>query len=446
MHNALAGGDAGATKPFSKIETLHNHVLQCTSVRFHKLSLFVLSILFLAFWSCGGKSVTRELPWDLYVDKVYGGWLGQMVGVQFGESTEGLFAGRMIPFEIKEYIRIIPQLKTTVDTLFSGNSPDKREKIYELIKDRQSWEVFSPNGAPDQDDIYIELTFLAALQKFGFEVQGRQVAALWLEHLPPERLWGANRAAHQNFRKGIWPPASGSSKHSPFSRWIDFQIESDLFGLISPGLPHASGKLCETFGRMMNDGEGVYAGKFVACMYSHAFFESEPVTVITNALSCIPANSYYAGMVRDVLKWHEQYPNWEDTWQKIERKWAVRSDGKPVSVLDAITNGSYILVGLLYGNGDFHRTMEITMRCGRDSDCNPSNAAGVLGCIMGARQIPEKWKGPMKGFYNNTTVPTLYPERLSHQSLVDYTTELGKKYVLLNGGSFKNGTLYIPRH
>ena len=49
--------------------------------------------------------------------------------------------------------------------------------------------------------------------------------------------------------------------------------------------------------------------------------------------------------------------------------------------IDAKINGAYVALGLLYGKGDFRRTLEIATRSGQDSDCNPSSAAGVLGQI-----------------------------------------------------------------
>src|SRR5687767_13739246 len=61
--------------------------------------------------------------------------------------------------------------------------------------------------------------------------------------------------------------------------------------------------------------------------------------------------------------------------------------------IDAKLNGAYIALGLLYGNGDFWRTLEISTRAGQDSDCNPSNACGILGTMMGYKRIPDEWKG-----------------------------------------------------
>ncbi|MFH1070719.1 MAG: ADP-ribosylglycohydrolase family protein, partial [Candidatus Glassbacteria bacterium] len=60
--------------------------------------------------------------------------------------------------------------------------------------------------------------------------------------------------------------------------------------------------------------------------------------------------------------------------------------------IDAVINGAYITIGLLYGGGDFGKTVEIATRCGQDSDCNPSNAGGVLGTLLGYEAIPAGWK------------------------------------------------------
>ena len=59
--------------------------------------------------------------------------------------------------------------------------------------------------------------------------------------------------------------------------------------------------------------------------------------------------------------------------------------------IDAVTNSAYILIGLLYGEGDFSKTLDIATRCGQDSDCNPASAGGILGAMLGYDNIPEKW-------------------------------------------------------
>ena len=54
-------------------------------------------------------------------------------------------------------------------------------------------------------------------------------------------------------------------------------------------------------------------------------------------------------------------------------------------------NSAYIIIGLLYGEGDFDLTLDIATRCGQDSDCNPASAGGILATMLGYSAIPEKW-------------------------------------------------------
>ena len=60
--------------------------------------------------------------------------------------------------------------------------------------------------------------------------------------------------------------------------------------------------------------------------------------------------------------------------------------------IDARLNGAYVALGLLYGSGDFAKTLDVSTRAGQDSDCNPSSAAGILGVMLGYAKIPDEWK------------------------------------------------------
>ncbi|GAI13281.1 unnamed protein product [marine sediment metagenome] len=88
--------------------------------------------------------------------------------------------------------------------------------------------------------------------------------------------------------------------------------------------------------------------------------------------------------------------DWKSTWFKVHRKWS-EDIGSPSGVfqpfnIDAKINAAWVLVGLLYGNGDFTRTYEIATRCGDDADCNPASAGGILGAMKGYKNIPDFWK------------------------------------------------------
>ena len=85
--------------------------------------------------------------------------------------------------------------------------------------------------------------------------------------------------------------------------------------------------------------------------------------------------------------------------------------------IDARLNGAYIALGLLYGEGDFAKTLEISTRSGQDSDCNPSSAAGVLGVMMGYEAIPEEFKSGIPAIENEKFKYTRY----SFNEIVDST-------------------------
>lgn len=203
---------------------------------------------------------------------------------------------------------------------------------------------------------------------------------------------------------------SGHPKYNIHANDIDFQIESDFIGLMSPGLPQEANKYAERVGRVMNYGDGLYGGMFVSGMYSAAFFEDDPREVVEEGLKSIPAESGYAQVIADVLAWHGEHPtDWKTTWTLLEEKWnrhdmCVEGALRPFNI-DARVNGAYICLGLLYGERDFAKTLEISTRAGQDSDCNPSSAAGVLGVMLGYGGIPDEFK---------SGIPAIEDERFSY--------------------------------
>jgi len=310
------------------------------------------------------KTTLRRLPLKVYRDRMQGAWLGQMAGVGWGAPTEFHFAGEIIPEDKMPPWRL---------------------------------EMINQHG---NDDCYVEMTFLGTLERYGLDVSIRQAGIDFANSGYP--LWHANKAGRENLRAGIAPPDSGHPRFNAHADDIDYQIESDFAGIISPGMPQRAIALGETFGRLMNYGDGLYAGQFVAAMYCEAFFQDEPTAIIKEALRAIPAESQYAEMVRDLLRWHAENPDdWQQTWRLVEEKYhrdprnthglCSKPGGAKDYSIDAKLNGAYILMGLLYGRRDPDKTIVISCRCGQDSDCNPSNAAGVLFTTFGASRVPGRF-------------------------------------------------------
>jgi len=322
---------------------------------------FLLPLLF--YGTLQAATVTVEA--EVIRDKIKGGWVGQVVGCTYGGPTEFVWLGTWI----QDYVPLRWDENLMLE--YYENSPG----LY--------------------DDIYMDLAFLAVLDQKGVDAPVSEMALKYAN--AGFRLWHANQAGRWNILNGIMPPESGYWRNNPHADDIDFQIESDFIGLINPGMPATALEYALKVGHIMNYGDGVYGGVFVSAMYTHAFVETDIVTVVQKALESLPKQSKYHRCIRDVIAWWNQWPDdWKRTWFEVQKKWSADA-GCPHGALnpfniDATINGAYIAIGLLYGGGDFARTVDIATRCGQDSDCNPSNAAGVLGTMLGFEKIPQRWK------------------------------------------------------
>lgn len=362
-------------------------------MKFQSLKYFIVpGILFFSIFifSNEGYSEDRILPAKVYRDKMKGGWIGQIIGVVWGAPTEFKWNDQIIP-EDK-----VPQ-----------------------------WTPGLINHAFDQDDIYVEMTFLKTLDQYGLECDIRQAG---IDFANSEyALWCANKAGRDNLRKGIAPPDSGHPQFNRCPNDIDYQIEADYSGLIAPGLPNRVITLGNKFGRLMNYSDGIYGGIFMGGMYAEAFFSDDLQKVIEAGLACIPEKSQYAKMVRDMIRWHKENPNdWKKTWDLACDKYRKNPEYQKCSNggIDVKINGVCVLLGLLYGDKDIEKTTIISMRGGFDSDCNPSSATGVLCTMIGFDSIPDCYKKELnlerKFSYTSYNVPDLLNvcEKLARKAIV----------------------------
>lgn len=372
-----------------------------------KLAPLVCALSFtMVLHSLTAPTQLRHMSRATLEDKIRGGWAGQMIGVSYGAATEFKAMGEIIEWELP-------------------------------------WTPDMIDNAIHQDDLYVEMTFAHVMDRIGLDATMADYGEAFKNS--QYHLWHANAAARRLLNQGIQPPWTGHPKYNLHANDIDFQIEADFIGLMSPGLPQVSNHFCDRIGRVMNHGDGLYGGMFVAGMYAAAYFEPDLRQVVEAGLACIPAGSEYGLLIRDVLDWSAQQPDdWRQVWHRIEAKWN-KNDPCPDGALaafniDAKLNGGYIAMGLLYGRGDFHKTMEISTRCGQDSDCNPSNAAGILGVILGYSAIPAEF---------TANIPSLADKKFSYTdySFNEICASTLKRALLLieqNGGKVTEHDIYLP--
>ena len=353
----------------------------------------------LAFCACVWTADTaacadavRTLSLDDYRDKMKAAWVGQMVGVSWGQPTEFKWNDAIIP----------------------------ADKVPEWASD------FPLRMAYGNDDLYVEMTFLKTLEDHGLDASIRQAG---IDFANSEyKLWCANRAGRNNLRRGIAPPDCSHPRFNKCPNDIDYQIEADYAGIISPGCPQEAIRLGNVFGRLMNYGDGVWAGQFIGALYAEAFFTDNVDALLDAGLAAIPAESDYAQMVRNVRAWHRENPkDWTACWEKIRAAYSKRFNKElrdSNGGIDVRLNGACIVLGLLYGEGDLDKSMVLSMRCGWDSDCNPSNVGGILMTARGFKALPPKYVEKLdyarKFSYTAYDLPSLFAvcEKLARQVVV----------------------------
>lgn len=332
-------------------------------------NLLLFAGIFLATISKAQTPTRLNLSKQQLKDKIKGGWAGQTIGVTFGGPYEFQFNGTFIG-DYQSLKWYDGYLKNTM-----VNNPG----LY--------------------DDLYMDLTFVDVFERYGLDVPTDSFANAYAN--AGYMLWHANQAGRYNILHGIKTPQSGYWKNNPHADCIDYQIESDFAGLMSPGMPNTASMISDRIGHIMNYGDGWYGGVFVGALYSIAFYSSDINYIVSSALKAIPKQSEFYQAISDVIAWHKKYPtDWKQAWMEVQKKWA-NDIGCPEGVfvpfnIDAKVNAAYVTIGLLYGQKDFTKTLEITTRCGQDADCNPSTAGGVLGTILGYDKIPAYWKMGLK--------------------------------------------------
>jgi len=340
------------------------------------------------------------------IDKIKGGWVGQMAGVAWGAPTEFMAQGRI--FSESE----IP-----------------------------AWSAEMINNGFTQDDIYVEIPFLAAMKKYGVNATWSDFGNEFLD--TSFGLCHANYFSRANLQKGIIVPDNAHYNNTSHVDDIDWQIESDFAGMVNPGQVNSAIELAWRAGHVINYGDGVYGGVFVAAMHARAFTADNVTEIIEAGRQAVPVGSKFRQVIEDVIAWKNAGKTWEENWSLLENKWGnddrcQQGSGNTFNI-DAKFNAAYILIGLLYGNGDFEQSMRISMRCGQDSDCNPSTVGSIMGNFLGYSAIPDKWKSAL--IFSGTKFSNT---NYTFNDAVAVNMDMARKSLLMGGGTVTGSVWYFP--
>ena len=344
-------------------------------------------------------------------DKIKGAWVGQMSGVVWGAPTEFSYRGELIPDDQ------IPNLDT-----------------------------ININNAFTQDDLYVEIPFIQALQNEGLDVSVETMGEYFKNTAFP--LWHGNDMARTNLLNGIKAPLSGSYIYSSCCEDIDWQIEADFAGMMAPGLVNKAGRMGFDYGHVVGYADGAYGGVFVDTMHAKAYTAENVTSIAVTGVKSVPVGSKYRQVLDDIFECYINDYSFEQCWNSINVKWGdddrcPREGFGPSAKfnIDAKLNGGYCLMGFLYGRNDFKEMTRLSMKCGQDSDCNPSSVASILGSLYGYEKMPVAFKRNVnfnteKFSYTNYTL----------NDCIEVVGDLAKDLLLANGLSVVGDTWQLNKN
>ncbi len=333
-----------------------------------------------------------------FKERIEGFWYGQLVGNYMGFPFENVYIEEAVPVLVEKYYTIENRGDLRI------NSRDSRGAT--------SMFASAMDGAWSDDDTDIEFVTLHAVEKYGLDLDYREITEMWKRHIN-RRIWVANRTARDLMDEGLVPPATGSKEHNKHWFQIDPQLVNEIWSAFYPGMPVAAAKRAEWGARITNDDWGTHPTILYAVMFSAGFFEDDPETLVKMGLEFLPEDSPFTDGVRDVLAWHAEHDDWRVTRKLIHDKYYRYKKGDfeaPVSVVSSLINGLAGVMAVLYGEGDFVKTTGIAVSAGYDCDNQAATMAGLIGVMKGASVIPKTfthelgprpWKTPFNNSYIN---------------------------------------------
>jgi len=377
------------------------------------LNKSITSIVLMMIMICGcSKDQTLKISVEEYQEKVYASWLGQIIGNIYGLPHENAYINESGPNE------------------FPYGYP---EYMLERMKEL--------DGAFSDDDTDFEYIYLMAMEENGPEPTYADLTNKWLYHVR-ERVWLANRAALAFMHYGYTPPATGYKEINPHWFQIDPQLINEIWAVTAPGMIKYAADKSEWAARITNDGWGVEPTVYYGAIYSAAFFESDVNKLIDIGIKALPPGSRFIKTVNIMKMLYKKYPN---DWQLARAElYNIYYRDEPIetkTIWNANLNGAAGILALLYGQGYFQKTLDMSCAMGFDADNQAATMSGLLGVANGLESLPkdllnplpdEGWKLPFNDSYKNVTRFGLPDASLKDMAM--RMAKIGEDIILENGG------------
>jgi len=283
-----------------------------------------------------------------FLDRVTACWLGKNIGGTLGMP----FEGKQEPQEVSFYVNLKP------------GEP-------------------APN-----DDLDLQLLWLKAMEEHGGRVDARILGEYWTKYVIVD--WNEYGVGIRNMKLGLLPPLSGHYDNAKWRTSNGAWIRSEIWACLAPGCPGLAARLaredaCVDHGAA----EGTLAEIFTAAVESAAFIERDRDKLLAIGLAMIPQSSGLARAIRAAIDAKKAGRDW-----KAARREVIKAS-EETGWFQAPRGVGFTIIGWLYGDGDFGKSISIATNCGDDTDCQPATLGAILGILNGTKGIPEKWSRPI---------------------------------------------------
>ena len=330
---------------------------------------------------------------EVLKQKIHGAWLGRVCGCLLGKSVEGIRTHELHPL-----------LKET------GNYPMHRyiraADITDEIAQKYQFPLRSRPYAdtidcmPSDDDTNYTVLAQEIVSKYGRDFTAHDVARAWMDSQPKKAYCSAERVAYCNFVKAYAPPESAVYKN-PYREWIGAQIRGDYFGYINPGDPETAAEMAFRDASISHVKNGIYGEMWAAAMIACAAVTDEPEDIILGGLAQIPASSRLYEAVMGVVQGHLEGVSQAECFRRIHEAYDEYTGH---GWCHTISNAMIVAAALLYGGGDYGKSICMAVETGFDTDCNGATVGSVLGMRGGVEAIGPEWSEPVHGLLATSIV------------------------------------------
>ncbi len=331
-------------------------------------------------------SISREaFPDEKALEKkIHGAWLGRVCGCLLGKPVEGIRTHDMLPllketgnFPMYRYI----------------NKSDMTEELYEKLDFNMRDKCFADvtHGMPVDDDTNYMVLYQQIIEKYGKDFTTRNVGDAWLEYQSIGSYFTAERIAFENYVNGFLPPYTATYRN-PCREWIGAQIRGDYFGYINPGEPEKAAEMAFRDASFSHVKNGIYGEMFASAMIASAAVCQDLEDIILAGMGEIPETSRLYASLKSVLDDYKNGVSSSDVFERIHREY---DEYTGYGWCHTISNAMIVAAALLYGEGNFGKSICMAVEACFDTDCNGATVGSVLGMRNGIDTISEEWTKPL---------------------------------------------------